>query len=192
MSVLIIDNYDSFTYNLFQAVGKITGDEPIVHRNDALSFDALAALSPSHIIISPGPGRPDVPRDFGVCGRVITDLGPQVPLLGVCLGHQGIIHFLGGRVVRAPTIVHGKMWTVTHDGAGLFEGLPPTLDVMRYHSLIGERDSLPDCLAIAAETSDGIVMAVQHKDQPTYGLQFHPESVGTPDGERMLARFLAA
>jgi len=190
MAVLILDNYDSFTYNLYQYLGELGGD-PVVYRNDALSLEQIRTLAPSHIVLSPGPGSPDRERDFGICGPVIHALGGQLPILGVCLGHQGIIHHLGGRVIRAPQIVHGKTSRVRHTGRGLFAGLPLELPVMRYHSLLGERTTLPDCLEVTAETcNDGLIMAVQHREWPLFGIQFHPESVGTPDGKRMLQTFL--
>src|SRR5256885_16661727 len=153
MRVLIIDNYDSFTYNLYQFLGEL-GGEVSVARNDAIAVEDVRAMNPSHIVLSPGPGSPDKARDFGVCGPLIVDLGSAIPILGVCLGHQGIIHHLGGRVVRAPRIVHGKTSRVRHDGSRLFRGLAPEIEVMRYHSLLGEKSSLPACLRITASTID--------------------------------------
>jgi anthranilate synthase component 2 len=189
--VLIIDNYDSFTFNLFQILGTLSGEEPWVRRNDQIDLEGIRALGPSHVVISPGPGSPDRPRDFGISGAVITELSSSLPVLGVCLGHQGIVHHLGGRVIRAPQIVHGKISTVRQRGGRLFEGLPETLEVMRYHSLIGERSSLPKELVPVAETKeDGLLMAVEHRSRPLFGIQFHPESIGTPLGPRILARFL--
>jgi len=191
MTILIIDNYDSFTYNLYQQVGRISGKAPIVCRNDAVTLDAVREMAPDHIIISPGPGHPDNERDFGVCREVITQLSQQTPTLGVCLGHQGIIAHLGGAVISAPTIVHGKIDEVKHDGANLFRGLETPLKVMRYHSLMGERSSLPESLSISAETEDGIIMAVAHQEWPLFGLQFHPESIGTPLGDHLIRNFVA-
>jgi anthranilate synthase/aminodeoxychorismate synthase-like glutamine amidotransferase len=190
VKILILDNYDSFTFNLYQLLGAVAAEAPIVARNDALSLDEVRALAPDRIVISPGPGHPAVPRDFGICGAVIEALGPTTPILGVCLGHQGIVHTLGGRVVRAPDIIHGKRWRIRHDEAGLFAGLPSPLEVMRYHSLVADRDSLPSELEVTAETDDHLVMAIRHRSWPLVGLQFHPESIGTPDGGRMLRRFV--
>lgn len=190
MAILIIDNYDSFTYNLYQYLGEL-GAEATVARNDQITLDEIRRLSPTHIVLSPGPGSPERPRDFGVCGQVIRELGETTPILGVCLGHQGIIHELGGRIVRAPSVVHGKTSRVRHTGRGIFAGLPEELEVMRYHSLLGERSSIPACLDITAETvDDGLVMAVAHQRWPLYGIQFHPESIGTPFGKRILSGFL--
>ncbi|HBN08112.1 MAG TPA: aminodeoxychorismate/anthranilate synthase component II [Cyanobacteria bacterium UBA8530] len=192
MKILLIDNYDSFTFNLYQYLGEL-GNEPTVCRNDMISLEEVEKGSFTHIVLSPGPGSPDKTRDFGVCGPIIRELGSRIPILGVCLGHQGIIHHLGGHVVRAPRIVHGKTSRIRHDGKGLFSGLPPEITVMRYHSLLGDRESLPACLRVTAETiEDRLVMAVQHETWPLYGIQFHPESIGTPDGKAMLANFLEA
>lgn len=190
MRVLIVDNYDSFTYNLYQYLGEL-GANPFVERNDAVDLDQIRTAAPTHIVLSPGPGSPDRPRDFGISAAVILELARSTPVLGVCLGHQGIIHHLGGRVTRAPEIVHGKTSRVRHTGGGIFEGLPPEIEVMRYHSLIGERSSIPSCLRVTAETTkDQLVMAVEHVEWPLYGIQFHPESIGTPDGKVILANFL--
>jgi anthranilate synthase/aminodeoxychorismate synthase-like glutamine amidotransferase len=189
--VVILDNYDSFTYNLFQLVaGLDDGREPLVFRNDALTLDELRALDPWRIIISPGPAGPDRPGYLGVGLAAITELGPTVPLLGVCLGHLGIIDAFGGRVVRAPEPCHGKTTLILHDDAGLFNRLPEPLEVMRYHSLVGERESLPECLRITAWTDERLVMGVRHRKWPIYGVQFHPESIGTEYGPRMMAHFL--
>jgi anthranilate synthase component II len=192
MRILIIDNYDSFTYNLFQVVGAIIKAEPIVVRNDAIDLKGIVDLDPGAIILSPGPGHPAVPRDFGVCADVIRELGGKKPVLGVCLGHQGMIHYLGGSVIRAPRIVHGKTSRIKHDGKYLFAGLPENLEVMRYHSLVGDRTKIPSVLEITAETEDGLVMGIRHKTWPMFGVQFHPESVGTPLGTRMLENFLGS
>jgi len=190
MKTLGIDNYDSFTYNLYQYLGEL-GAAPEVVRNDEVTLADIRAARPERIVISPGPGSPDDPRYFGVCTEVIRQLGPDVPILGVCLGHQGIIHVYGGRVTRAPYPVHGKVWAVTHDGSGLFQGLPSPLEAMRYHSLLGEQVYLPDCLLVNAWTADGLVMGIRHRDFPTHGIQFHPESIGTPRGKDILRQFLA-
>ena len=190
MKVVIIDNYDSFTYNLYQQIGTITGRRPDVFRNDEITLPELERLRPTHIVLSPGPGHPSNPRDFGVCKNIITESFDDIPVLGICLGHQGIIAHLGGHVVHAPSIVHGKMHTIEHNNEGLFQQLPTPLKVMRYHSLIGDRSSLPETLRITAWTSDQLIMAIQHNARPLFGLQFHPESVGTPDGDLLIRNFL--
>ena len=188
MKVLLIDNYDSFTYNLFQLMGGL-GANVVVARNDAISLTQIDELAPTHIVLSPGPGHPARPRDFGVCADLILR-HPRCPLLGVCLGHQGIAHHLGGRVVPAPSIMHGKLSLVSHDGTGLFDGLPSELEVMRYHSLTVDPSGIPACLRVTATTPDGVVMGLAHKHVPIFGLQFHPESIGTPLGARLVERFL--
>ena len=187
--VLIIDNYDSFTHNLYQLVGSL-GVEVVVHRNDATDIDQIRAWHPTHLILSPGPGHPSRPRDFGVCAAAVAELAPTLPTLGVCLGHQGIVHHLGGRVVGAPTIEHGKIHAIRHDGRGVFTGLESPLEVMRYHSLCAERESLPGCLEITADTDDGVIMGVRHRRWPLEGVQFHPESIGTPYGAKLLENFV--
>ncbi|MDC0712611.1 aminodeoxychorismate/anthranilate synthase component II [Stigmatella sp. ncwal1] len=190
MRTLILDNYDSFTYNLYQYVGELD-ERPLVYRNDALTLEQVKALAPGRIIISPGPGSPDNPASFGVCMRVIQELGPVLPVLGVCLGHQGIIAAFGGKVVRAPAPVHGKICSIEHDGSELFRGLPRRIDVMRYHSLVGEPSTLPACLEVTAQTLEGnILMGVRHRDYPIHGIQFHPESIGTQTGKQMIRNFL--
>ncbi len=187
--VLLIDNYDSFAHNLMQALWAL-GAEVRVVRNDRITLAEARDWAPSHVVLSPGPGRPDVPRDFGVCADLI-DHFTDVPTLGVCLGHQGIAWRLGGVVVRAPEIVHGKVDHVQHDGRGLFAGLPQPMPVMRYHSLVAQRSDLPDVLEVSATTVDGLVMGLRHRSRPLFGVQFHPESIGTPDGPALLANFLA-
>lgn len=189
MSVLIIDNYDSFTHNLYQLLGGL-GVGVEVRRNDEIDLASILEMAPSHIVLSPGPGHPKNERDFGICGRVVRFLSDQFPVLGVCLGHQGIVHHLGGRVVRAPTIVHGKSCRISHDGQGLFRGLNPDLEVMRYHSLVAESEFLPEDLEVSAETADGLIMAVAHRHRPLVGVQFHPESIGTPQGVHLMRNFL--
>jgi len=186
--ILVIDNYDSFTYNLVQALGDL-GAEIEVRRNDAVDAPAARALRPAGIVMSPGPGRPE---DAGCCREVVDVLAGEIPILGVCLGHQVIAETLGGVVTRAPEVVHGKTASIEHDGAGLFEGLPQPLEVARYHSLVVQRDSLPDGLEITATTADGLIMGVRHKEWPLYGVQFHPESIATPDGPAMLRNFLVS
>ncbi|OGJ43999.1 aminodeoxychorismate/anthranilate synthase component II [Candidatus Peregrinibacteria bacterium RIFOXYA12_FULL_33_12] len=191
MKTLILDNYDSFTFNLYQYIGELGGN-PEVFRNDELTLDQIKKMNFSHIVISPGPGTPERKEDFGVCKDVILELGIEIPLLGVCLGHQGIIHAFGGKIIRAPEIMHGKRTIVEHNGKNLFQNIENPTEVMRYHSLIGEEKSLPDCLEITARTKDKfqMIMAVAHKKFPIYGIQFHPESIGTPEGKKILKNFL--
>jgi anthranilate synthase component 2 len=189
MKTVILDNYDSFTFNLYQYIGELD-ERPLVFRNDEITLEELAALGPQRIIVSPGPGSPADAAYFGVCARAIRELGPTIPLLGVCLGHHGIVHAFGGRVIRAREAMHGKTSYVTHDNRGIFRGLPRSFEAMRYHSLVGEAETLPDCLEISARTSDGVLMGVRHRQYPIDGIQFHPESVGTPVGKRLLTNFL--
>jgi len=186
--ILVIDNYDSFTYNLVQALGHL-GAELDVRRNDAVDVETARALGARGIVMSPGPGRPE---DAGCCCDIVAALAADTPILGVCLGHQAIAAALGGVVTRAPAVVHGKTALIEHDGEGLFAGLPQRLEVARYHSLVVARDSLPETLRITATTADGLVMAVQHREWPLSGVQFHPESIATPDGPAMLRNFLVA
>jgi anthranilate synthase component 2 len=190
MTALIIDNYDSFTYNLYQQVGRLSGKAPVVYRNDAIAIKEIIQLRPAHIILSPGPGNPSRNRDFGICADIIQELSPTTPTLGVCLGHQGIIAQLGGKIISAPSIVHGKVHQIHHQSIGLFTGIESPMDVMRYHSLIGDPNSLPSSLEVQAQTSDGVIMAVSHKEWPLFGLQFHPESIGTPLGDHLIRNFL--
>jgi anthranilate synthase/aminodeoxychorismate synthase-like glutamine amidotransferase len=190
MRVFLVDNYDSFTFNLYQALAEL-GASTRVERNDAVSVEEIRDWKPSHVVLSPGPGHPKHRRDFGVCSEVIASMACDTPTLGVCLGHQGIVHHLGGRIVNAPEIVHGKLCRIRHNGNGLFAGLDRELEVMRYHSLVAEADSLPDCLEITATTADQLVMAVRHHAWPLVGLQFHPESFATPCGNSLLRNFLA-
>jgi anthranilate synthase component 2 len=190
MKVAILDNYDSFTYNLYQYVAELVGDRPMVFRNDELTFEQFRDKAPDAVIISPGPGNPENPKYFGICKQVITDMGPTVPVLGVCLGHQGIIYAYGGRVVRAPQPMHGKTSIVYHNNQGILKGLRNGFEVMRYHSLVGEKETLPATLEVTAKTWDEVIMAVQHREHPIYGIQFHPESIGTPMGKKILRKFL--
>jgi len=183
--LVVIDNYDSFTYNLVQYLGEL-GAELRVFRNDQVTLDELRALNPTRIVISPGPGNPD---DGGISNDVIRAFGPTTPLLGVCLGHQCIGHVYGGRVARAPRLMHGKTSPVYHNGRGLFAGVPSPFTATRYHSLIVE-EPLPDCLQATAFTSDGEVMGLRHKEHPVAGVQFHPESILTEHGKRILGNFL--
>jgi len=186
--VLVVDNYDSFVYNLVQYLGEL-GAEPIVHRDDAVSLDDVERIDPDGILISPGPGSP---ADAGISNELIRSWGERVPVFGVCLGHQCIGEVFGGTVVRAPQVVHGKTSMVHHDGRGLFEGLPDPLEATRYHSLIVDRDSVPDCLEITAWTDDGLVMGLRHRERPIEGVQFHPESVLTDAGHDLVGNFLRA
>lgn len=188
--ILLVDNYDSFSYNLYQMIGALNADIRVV-RNDALSVDEVAALAPSHIILSPGPGRPE---EAGICIELVRQLGASIPLLGVCLGHQAIAAAFGATVTYAQRLMHGKQSLVQFDtDSPLFAGLPKAAPVARYHSLAVAADTLPDALMPVAQTMDGAaeVMALQHADYPIYGVQFHPESIMTPDGAAMLKNFLA-
>ncbi len=185
--VLLIDNYDSFTYNLAQYLGEL-GARVEVRRNDAVTVEEIASLRPARIVISPGPGRPE---DAGISVEVVTRFGPHLPILGVCLGHQAIGLALGGRIVRAPRPMHGKTSLVEHDGQGLFAGIETPCAVGRYHSLVVADDGWPDALVVTARVVDeGTVMALRHHDWPVHGVQFHPESVLTRDGRRLLTNFL--
>jgi anthranilate synthase/aminodeoxychorismate synthase-like glutamine amidotransferase len=184
--VLVIDNYDSFTYNLVQYLGEL-GAEPMVHRNDALTIEQITELDPDGVLISPGPGTPD---DAGLSNEVIRTFAGRRPVLGVCLGHQCIGEVFGGTVVRAPQVMHGETSLIRHHDVGVFEGLPNPLEATRYHSLVVDRDSVPDVLEITAETDDGIVMGLRHRDLAVEGVQFHPESVLTAVGHDLLRNFL--
>ncbi len=188
MNVLILDNYDSFVYNLKQYFEEL-GADCVVARNDALSIDQVERLSPDAIVISPGPGIPGDRRDFGVCGDVLTSVSKVVPTLGVCLGHQGIAHFHGGKVVKAAQLVHGKTSLVQHDGGGLYEGLPNPFLAGRYHSFVVSSD-VPADLEITSRTADGTIMGIRHRRYPIEGVQFHPESVLTPHGKQIISNFL--
>jgi para-aminobenzoate synthetase component 2 len=185
--ILVIDNYDSFTYNLVQYLGEL-GEQILVRRNDEISVADVEANFPSRILISPGPGRP---ADAGISLELIAHFGGRVPILGVCLGHQAIGEVFGGRVVRASTVVHGKGSEIVHDGKSIFRGLNSPFKAGRYHSLVVEREGLPSCLEISAETSDGVIMGLRHREQKIEGVQFHPESILTPEGRTLLANFLA-
>ena len=185
--ILLIDNYDSFSYNLYQLIGELEPDIRVI-RNDALTVSEIAALKPDRIILSPGPGRPE---DAGVIIDVARELGADIPILGVCLGHQAICAAFGATITYARQLMHGKQSIARFDPAcPLFAGVPETAPVGRYHSLAADAATLPDCLRVTARTLDGEVMAVQHADRPIYGVQFHPESILTPDGRQMLANFL--
>jgi anthranilate synthase/aminodeoxychorismate synthase-like glutamine amidotransferase len=184
--IAVIDNYDSFTYNLVQYLGEL-GAEPVVYRNDAVSLAQIERLAPTHIVISPGPGTP---LDGGISNAVIRHFHQRVPILGVCLGHQCIAHVFGGHVQRAPRLMHGKTSTIYHTGHGIFANLAPSFTATRYHSLIVE-EPLPPQLRLAAFTLEGEVMGFSHRDYPTFGVQFHPESILTGEGKRLLENFLA-
>jgi len=184
--VVVVDNYDSFTYNLVQYLGEL-GAEPIVHRHDAISVQEIEALGPDAILISPGPGRPE---NAGISNAVIEQLGPRIPVFGVCLGHQCIGEVFGGRIERAPAVMHGKTSLVRHIGVGVMAGLANPFEATRYHSLIVDRASLPDVLEVTAETEDGIIMGLRHRQFPIEGVQFHPESILTSVGKELLANFL--
>ena len=184
--IVVVDNYDSFTYNLVQYLGEL-GETVSVYRNDQTTVEEIGAQEPEAIVISPGPCAP---ADAGISVDVLRRLGPTVPTLGVCLGHQCIGEAFGGQVIRAPEIMHGKTSLVYHDGEGLFAGLPNPLEAIRYHSLIVERSSLPDALVSTAQTSKGLIMGLRHVSYPVVGVQFHPESIMTTAGKALLANFL--
>ncbi|WP_352288584.1 aminodeoxychorismate/anthranilate synthase component II [Psychrobacter sp. GW64-MNA-CIBAN-0177] len=212
MNVLIIDNYDSFTFNLYQYVGEIlqTLDSDkeasvIVKRNNEITLADVQAMNLDRIIISPGPGAPDDPAYFGICAEVIEVMGKTTPILGVCLGLQGIAHVFGGDVVRASVPMHGKVSSIRHDGAGVYQGLPQEIEIMRYHSLMVKADTLPECLTVTAVVANDAhvdlnlaesalagdeIMGLQHKDYPIQGVQFHPESFATEGAKRLLTNFL--
>jgi anthranilate synthase/aminodeoxychorismate synthase-like glutamine amidotransferase len=184
--ILLIDNYDSFTYNLVQAFAA-NGAQVLVYRNDALSVEDALALDVTHLVISPGPGRPE---NAGVSLEMIGAFAGKVPMLGVCLGHQSLVHSFGGEIVRADRLMHGKTSMVTHDNSTLFEGMSLPFEAGRYHSLCAKAQSLPEALVITAQTDRGEIMGVRHKTLPLHGVQFHPESVLTPEGEKLMANFM--
>ena len=185
--ILLIDNYDSFSYNLYQLIGELDPDIRVI-RNDEMTIDEIRALDPDRIILSPGPGRPE---DAGIIVEAARTLGKEIPTLGVCLGHQAICMAFGATVTYAKELMHGKQSVVRFDtDSALFKGIPEKAPVARYHSLAAEKDTIPDCLKITGVTDDGEVMAIEHKEYPIYGVQFHPESIMTPDGKAMLKNFL--
>lgn len=187
MMTLLIDNYDSFSYNLYQLIGELNPDICVI-RNDEMTVDEIRALKPGRIILSPGPGRPE---DAGIIIQAAKELGKEIPLLGVCLGHQAICAAFGATVTYAKSLMHGKQSEVKQEGdCILFEGLPERFPVARYHSLAAAPETMPDCLQVTARTTDGEVMAVQHREYPVYGVQFHPESILTPDGKQILRNFM--
>ena len=185
--ILIVDNYDSFTYNLAQYFGEL-GCALMVKRNDAVSLDEISSLHPTHVCISPGPGRP---AQAGLSNDIVRRFAPQLPLLGVCLGHQCIGEVFGGRIVAAPRLLHGKTSQIQHNGSGVFANLPNPFTATRYHSLIVSPDSVPECLEVTAQTSEGEIMGLRHRDFPVHGVQFHPESILTAEGKKLLANFVA-
>lgn len=185
--ILLVDNYDSFTWNLYQSMAG-QGAQVEVRRNDAITLEEVAALQPSGLVISPGPGRP---AQAGITPQLFDALPDHVPMLGVCLGHQALCEHYGAELEIDPVPVHGKSSIMHHDNAGMFRGLPNPLPAGRYHSLRAKRDTVPDCLRLTAWTEEGLVMGVRHEELPRYGIQFHPESILTPTGDRMIGRFLA-
>lgn len=189
MKVLLIDNFDSFTYNLYQYLGELA-DEVTVARNTDIPFGRIKAGDFSHIVISPGPGDPTDKAYFGSAGRVIEEFHGKYPILGICLGHQGIGAVFGAKIVKAPVIMHGKTSTFSHDGEGILHGIPEEITVMRYHSLVVDPKTVPEELVIDARADDGSIMAFHHAGHPTFGLQFHPESFATPAGKLLLGNFL--
>lgn len=184
--LLVIDNYDSFTYNLVQYFGEL-GADPVVRRNDAIRPEEVEKLRPERIVISPGPGTP---ADAGISMEVIRRMGPTTPILGVCLGHQCLAEVYGGKVVRAARLMHGKTSPIRHEGSGVFAGLPNPFEATRYHSLIVEKNSVPACLRITADTAEGEIMGLQHREFPVHGVQFHPESILSREGKDLLRNFL--
>ncbi len=190
MRVLVIDNYDSFVYNLVQYIGEL-GGETIVYRNDQINLKQALNLKPDRIVISPGPGTPEERRYFGTCSSILRQLSPKIPTLGVCLGHQGIIHTFGGRILPAKNLMHGKTSLIKHDEKGVFEGVSNPFTATRYHSLVGDRRFFPSCLRITAESlDDGEIMGVRHISYPIEGVQFHPESILCKDGKLVIKNFL--
>jgi anthranilate synthase component 2 len=185
--LLLLDNYDSFTYNLYHYLGEL-GQQAVVWRNDAMTADQVLEMRPDAIVVSPGPCDPD---HAGISVELVRAAAGSVPILGVCLGHQAIAQAFGGRIVRAETVMHGKLSAVEHQGQGILEGLPSPFAATRYHSLVAEPASLPSCLEVTARTTDGVIMAIEHKELPIYGVQFHPESIETEHGHQLLRNFLA-
>ena len=192
MKVLVIDNYDSFVYNLVQYIGELGGD-PVVYRNDQITLKRAMQLNPKRIVISPGPGTPEETRYFGVCSAILQKMSCKIPTLGVCLGNQGIIYAFGGKILQAKRLMHGKTSRIKHDGEGVFENVRNPFTATRYHSLVGDRGSIPSCLKVTAEAvDDGEIMGVRHRTYPITGVQFHPESILCEDGKKIIKNFLEA
>jgi anthranilate synthase component 2 len=190
VKVLVIDNYDSFVYNLVQYIGELGGN-PTVYRNDQLTLQQAIKLDPERIVISPGPGTPEDPHYFGVCSKVLQEMSCKIPTLGVCLGNQGIISVFGGKVVRANNLMHGKTSVIKHNGKGIFEGVKNPFNATRYHSLVGDKATIPPCIEVSAQsTDDGEIMGVRHRTYPITGVQFHPESILCEDGKKIIKNFL--
>ena len=190
MKVLVIDNYDSFVYNLVQYLGEL-GGQVQVYRNDKITLKDAKKIEPDRIVVSPGPGTPGDTRYFGVCSNILLQMSSKVPTLGVCLGHQGIIHTYGGKIVPAKRLMHGKTSSIKHDGKGVFKGVKNPFTATRYHSLVGDKRSIPSCLEITAESlDDGEIMGVRHVSYPIEGIQFHPESILSEDGKLVIKNFL--
>jgi anthranilate synthase component 2 len=190
VKVLVIDNYDSFVYNLVQYIGELGGN-PTVYRNDQLTLQQAMKLDPERIVISPGPGTPEDPHYFGVCSKVLQEMSSKIPTLGVCLGNQGIISVFGGKIVRANNLMHGKTSIIKHDGKGIFEGVRNPFTATRYHSLVGDKATIPSCIEVSAQsTDDEEIMAVRHRKYPITGVQFHPESILCEDGKKIIKNFL--
>ncbi len=186
MTTLIIDNYDSFTWNLYQLFGAL-GAEPVVYRNDAIDLKGIRRLAPDHIVLSPGPGRPDDERRIGICRQILKEID-NIPVLGVCLGHQALASIEGGRIISAPRLMHGKTSLIEHEGDSIFRELPRPFRAMRYHSLAVDPHSLPPTLMVTARCNDGTIMGVRHRTKPIFGVQFHPESIGTETSGPMLCK----
>ncbi len=197
LKTIVIDNYDSFVFNIVQYIGELGGN-PEVFRNDEITVKEIKKMNPSHIVISPGPGDPTDRNYFGVSSDVILELGKTIPVFGVCLGHQGITSCFGGNVIKAPVIMHGKTSNITHNSSVIFKNIKSPFVGMRYHSLVAEEETFPDCLTVTARVFDensknnsGMIMALEHKEFPIYGVQFHPESIGSPSGKQMIKNFLS-
>ena len=190
MKVLVIDNYDSFVYNLVQYIGEL-GGEPVVYRNDQITLKQAMKLDPKRIVISPGPGTPEDPHYFGVCSAILREMSHKIPTLGVCLGNQGIISVFGGKVIRAGRLMHGKTSIIRHNGKGVFKGVKNPFMAIRYHSLVGDKNTIPSSIEITAKANDDDeILGVRHKEYPITGLQFHPESILCEDGKKMIKNFL--
>jgi len=188
MKILLIDNFDSFVYNIYQCLASL-GHSVEVVRNNAISVEGIESRKYNAIVISPGPGAPESEKDFGVCAKAIVELGKSTPILGVCLGHQGIVSVFGGKVVRAKLPMHGKTSMVSHNGTGIFEGVKNPLRVMRYHSLVAQEEGFPSCLEVCAKSTDGEIMALRHREYRIFGVQFHPESIMSEEGIRIFENF---